>query len=97
MAAFLLLTGSLLTPGSASGQLIPEEVPLGDVLEVLAIDRDLLAVDARSGGQVSLRLRLDERRPAIAQRDVDRHAVDRHVGEEHAEPPAALRLGAPDR
>ncbi len=56
-----MLAGCLLSPGSASGQVIPEEVPLADVLEVLAIDRDLLAVDARSGGQVSLRLRLDER------------------------------------
>jgi hypothetical protein len=36
------------------------EIPLADVLEVLVVDRDLLAIDARSGGQIAERLRLDE-------------------------------------
>jgi len=36
------------------------EVPLADVLEILVIDRELLAIDAASGGQTVARLRLDE-------------------------------------
>ncbi len=49
-------TGTL----SQTGPLRPDEVPLADILEVLLIDRDLVAVDARSGGQLTLRLRLEE-------------------------------------
>jgi len=37
-----------------------DEVPLADVLEILELDRQLLAVDARGGGEVSLSLRLGE-------------------------------------
>lgn len=55
LAAWILLLGS-----AASGQ-APDEVPLADVLEILEIDRKLLAVDARGGGQVELDLRLNER------------------------------------
>lgn len=36
------------------------EVPLADVLEVLVIDRDVLAIDAAGGGQTVVRLRLGE-------------------------------------
>jgi len=36
------------------------EVPLADVLEILVVDRELLAIDATSGGQTVERLRLDE-------------------------------------
>ncbi len=36
------------------------EVPLEDVLQVLVVDRELLAIDAASGGQTVARLRLDE-------------------------------------
>jgi len=37
-----------------------DQVPLAEVLEVLLIDRDLLAIDARHGGEISERLQLDE-------------------------------------
>jgi len=36
------------------------EVPLSDILEVFLLDRDLVAVDAESGGQLTARLRLSE-------------------------------------
>jgi hypothetical protein len=49
----------VLLAGAASAQL-RDEVPLGDLLEVLVIDRQVLAVDARGGGQLALPLRLDE-------------------------------------
>jgi hypothetical protein len=39
----------------------PDEVPLADVLEVLVLDRQLVAIDARGGGQRTTPLRLDER------------------------------------
>jgi hypothetical protein len=55
LAASILLTAAL----AAAQQ--PDEVPLADVLEVLVLDRQLLAVDARGGGQRELTLRLDER------------------------------------
>jgi hypothetical protein len=35
-------------------------VPLAEVLDVLLVDRDLLAISGRRGGQVSERLQLDE-------------------------------------
>jgi len=47
--------------GVARAQLVsPDEVPLAEVLDVLLVDRDLLAISARRGGQVSERLQLDE-------------------------------------
>jgi hypothetical protein len=55
LAAWILLLGSA---AFAQG---PGEVPLADVLEILELDRKLLAVDARSGGQTALDLRLGER------------------------------------
>ena len=47
--------------GSVAAAQAPDEVPLADVLEILEIDRQLLAIDARGGGQLELRLHLDER------------------------------------
>ena len=47
--------------GTARAQLpMPDEVPLAELLDVLLVDRDLLAISARRGGQVSERLQLDE-------------------------------------
>lgn len=39
----------------------PDEVPLADVLQVLVLDRQLVAIDARGGGQKEAPLRLEER------------------------------------
>ena len=58
LAASILLI--LLTAALAAAQR-PDELPLADVLEVLVLDRQLVAVDARGGGQRELALRLDER------------------------------------
>ena len=38
----------------------PDEVPLAELLDVLLVDRDLLAISARRGGEISERLQLDE-------------------------------------
>jgi hypothetical protein len=54
LAASLLLTAAV----AAAQQ--PGEVPLADVLEVLVLDRQLVAIDARGGGQRELALRLEE-------------------------------------
>jgi hypothetical protein len=54
-AASILLTAVL-----ASAQR-PDEVPLADLLEVLVLDRQLVAIDARGGGQTEAPLRLGER------------------------------------
>jgi len=51
----------LLLLGSVAAAQIADEIPLADVLEILELDRELLAIDARGGGQLELRLRLDER------------------------------------
>jgi hypothetical protein len=48
-----------LLAGAASAQ-FRDEIPLGDLLQVLVVDRQVLAVDARGGGQLALPLRLDE-------------------------------------
>jgi hypothetical protein len=58
LAASILLI--LLTAALAAAQQ-PDEVPLADVLEVLVLDRQLVAIDARGGGQRELALRLEER------------------------------------
>lgn len=44
----------------AEAQRPAEDVPLADILEVLVIDRKLVAFDARSGGQRRVDLRLEE-------------------------------------
>jgi hypothetical protein len=54
-----LVVAVVLRVGSAAAQ-VGTDVPLADILEILPLDRELLAVDARSGGQVSERLRIDE-------------------------------------
>jgi len=38
-----------------------DEVPLSQLLEVMVVNRDLLAFDARAGGQITERLRLEEK------------------------------------
>ena len=48
----------LSAPARAQG--VAGEVPLADVLEILVVDRDLLAIDAAGGGQTVARLRLHE-------------------------------------
>ena len=50
----------LLLPTPIGAQLVAGEIPLTDVLEVLVVDRDVLAIDAAGGGQTVARLRLDE-------------------------------------
>jgi len=57
----LLAIGLWLVVLPAGAQTTPDEVPLEDVLEVLVIDGELLAFDARNGGQRALPLRLAER------------------------------------
>ncbi len=47
--------------GPASAQVRAGDVPLADVLEVLVLDGDVVAIDANGGGQRTLRLRLNER------------------------------------
>src|SRR5262245_10051918 len=51
----------LLSLGSVAHAQIADEVPLADILEIIQLDRQLLGVDARTGGQVTLNLRLGER------------------------------------
>jgi len=64
MGRWLKVSGSLLALVAVSTQAraqdVPGEVPLADVLEILAVDRELLAIDAAGGGQTVARLRLDE-------------------------------------
>ncbi len=50
----------LLLLGSVAAAQVFDEVPLADVLEILELDGRLLAIDAQGGGQLELRLRLDE-------------------------------------
>jgi len=58
LGALLLAVAAFSAPARA--QPVAGEVPLADLLEILAVDRDLLAVDASGGGQTTARLRLDE-------------------------------------
>jgi hypothetical protein len=46
--------------GSARAQILPDEVPLAELLDVTLVDRELLAFSARRGGAVSEELFLDE-------------------------------------
>ena len=58
VASLLLVLAAFSAPARA--QSVPGEVPLADVLDILVVDRDLLAIDAAGGGQTVARLRLDE-------------------------------------
>jgi len=55
-----LAAALLVLLGSAAAAQPRDEVPLADVLQILELDRQLLAVDARGGGETVLRLRLAE-------------------------------------
>lgn len=55
-----LLLAMVAISAPARAQNVPGEVPLADVLEILVVDRKLLAIDAAGGGQTVARLRLDE-------------------------------------
>jgi len=55
-----LAVSLLLLLGSAAAAQPRDEVPLADVLQILELDRQLLAVDARGGGEIALRLNLGE-------------------------------------
>ncbi len=46
--------------GAARAQVLPDEVPLAELLDVSLLDRELLAFSARRGGAVSEKLQLDE-------------------------------------
>ena len=60
-ATWILAIGLVVaTPVARSQPITGDQVPLADLLEVLLIDRNLLAIDARHGGQISERLQLDE-------------------------------------
>ncbi len=58
VGALLLAMVGISTAARAQG--VAGEVPLADVLEILVVDRELLAIDAAGGGQTVARLRLDE-------------------------------------
>ena len=58
LLAFCLLVAA--AAGSASAQLLPDEVPLAELLDVSLVDRELLAFSARRGGAVSEDLLLGE-------------------------------------
>jgi hypothetical protein len=55
-----LLLAMVAAASPARAQDVPGEVPLADVLEILVVDRELLAIDAAGGGQTVARLRLEE-------------------------------------
>lgn len=57
----LLAVGAVVQPLAEAIAQPADEIPLADSLEVLVLDRRLLAIDARSGGQREEKLRLSER------------------------------------
>ena len=59
-----LLALALCVSGPAAAQILApsvDEVPLADLLEILLLERELVAVDAASGGQTTAELHLGER------------------------------------
>jgi hypothetical protein len=62
------LAVAILGLGSAAAAQLVDEVPLADVLEILELDGKLLAIDARTGGELELDLRLAERVQWLATR-----------------------------
>jgi hypothetical protein len=59
--AFLAAAVAAATFGAARAQVPPEDVPLSDILDVVVIDRQVVAFDARTGGQRVEPLRREER------------------------------------
>jgi hypothetical protein len=60
-ATCLLAIGLVAAAGAARAQLVTaDQVPLEELLEVMLLDRTLLAMDARHGGEISERLQLEE-------------------------------------
>jgi hypothetical protein len=59
LLAFCLLVAAAAAPARAQ-LVIPDEVPLAELLDVSLVDRELLAFSARRGGAVSEELRLNE-------------------------------------
>lgn len=61
--SFLAVASLLPAANARAAEALPglDEVPLSQLLEVMVVGRDLLAFDARSGGQISEELRLKER------------------------------------
>jgi hypothetical protein len=51
----------LLALGTAAAQPLPGETPLEDILQILEVDRSLVALDARGGGDTRERLGVGER------------------------------------
>jgi hypothetical protein len=57
----LLLLAALLAPGRAPAQArLPGEVPLEDLLQIVELDREIVALDARGGSGTTEALRLGE-------------------------------------
>ena len=69
--------------------LTADQVPLEELLEVTLLDRTLLAMDARHGGEIAERLQLDETR-ALAR--LPRQGRRRHHDAPHARRGNRLRL-----
>lgn len=55
-----VLTLTVLMPATRSSAVPADEVPLADVLEIIVLERQLLAIDANSGGQTTENLELKE-------------------------------------
>jgi hypothetical protein len=59
-AAIVLALGVVALPAAAAAQRVPGETPVADVLQVLVLDRELVALDALGGGGPRERLELGE-------------------------------------
>ena len=55
-----LLLLAFLWPATGSAQLFVDEVPLTDLLEIVVLEGEILAIDANGGGRVSQELHLKE-------------------------------------
>lgn len=62
-ASVLILVALLGLPEGRAAEAVPglDEIPLAQSIEVMVVDRQLLAFDARGGGQIREDLRLEER------------------------------------
>lgn len=62
LAGAVLVLGLGVAPGGSPARSgLDDRVPLEDLLEIVALERQLLAVDARDGGQVAVELEIGER------------------------------------